>query len=363
MIFLRKSFWQMLFLLHLGSSACEIAEEIPHGTSEEKNDRLSSHINLEDRAQDLILETKQIVIPGLKAKIWNASIARWNGKLLLACRVNAYELGLVWLDEEFNPISSLQNLTISSQIPHASSMHVDPRLIVIKKQLFIVYSNFRKGEEKGQSMRMFVTELHFDGNTFTADPADCIDSFEDAREGRIEKNWVPFAYKKKLLLGYSLIPHRIYQYIGNSKCKTKASTLGEIGWKWGILRGGTPAVLDGDHYLSIFHSYRKMTTVQSNGRFMRNYFMGAYTFSSEPPFEIKSISPEPIISQDLYNGTSIIFPGGLLVDNDFVWVTYGKRDKEVWVAKIDKKRLLNSLIPVFPHVEVDMNNIIEEPEL
>jgi hypothetical protein len=139
-----------------------------------------------------------------------------------------------------------------------------------------------------------------------------------------------------------------------------ASTLGAIDWKWGILRGGTPAVLDGDHYLAIFHSYRKMTTVQSNGRFMRNYFMGAYTFSSEPPFEIRSISPEPIISKNLYSGTSIIFPSGLLVNEDFVWVIYGKRDKEAWVAKIDKKKLLNSLIPVLPYVEPVLPNVEDD---
>jgi predicted GH43/DUF377 family glycosyl hydrolase len=307
-------------------------------------------VNLEDRVQDFVLETKQIIIPGVN-RVWNASIARWKGKFLLACRINLYGIGLVWLDDEFNPITPLQKLEIPNQIPNVFSREMDPRIIVIDKHLFLVYSNTRIRENGGQGIRMFVTQIHFDDNAFTADPAECLDFFETNRDHPREKNWVPFAYDGKLLLAYSLKPHRIFQPIGNGKCETLASTLGDINWKWGYLRGGTPAVLDGDHYLAIFHSSSKMRSIQAEGEAARHYLMGAYTFSSEPPFEIKSISPEPIIGKDFYQpykkaSMRVVFPCGLLVSKKFAWITYGKHDHELWVVKLDKKGLLETLVPV-----------------
>jgi hypothetical protein len=50
-------------------------------------------------------------------------------------------------------------------------------------------------------------------------------------------------------------------------------------WNYGELRGGTEAKLVGDEYLAFFHS---QGTVHS--RFSMTYWMGAYTFSREPPF-------------------------------------------------------------------------------
>lgn len=315
-------------------------------------------INLEKKAQDFILETKQIEIPGYPNS-FNPSITRWRGNLLMAFRIRepktqlTNQMGLVWLDENFNLASDPYILHIPPNPFTAMSKEQDPRLITIGDRLIVVYSNMIKGETS-QYRRVFLSDVHFEGDLFYTDQPECLCSFESVREERWEKNWVPFEYKGELLLAYSLTPHRIFQLLGNGKCKTVSSTLGMIQWNWGNLRGGTQALLDNGQYLSFFHSSREMKTVHSNGKQMPHYFMGAYTFSSEPPFEITNISPEPIVGNNFYSAPPyktwkplrVVFPGGLIIDEKFVWVLYGRQDFEVWVAKFDKKALLNSLIPV-----------------
>jgi hypothetical protein len=44
-------------------------------------------------------------------------------------------------------------------------------------------------------------------------------------------------------------------------------------WKWGEMRGGTPALLVGDKYLSFFHSSGRLWH-----RHVITYVMGAYLF-------------------------------------------------------------------------------------
>ena len=126
-----------------------------------------------------------------------------------------------------------------------------------------------------------------------------------------------------------------------------------IGANW---RGGTPGlIIDGSQYLAFFHSSKVMPTVHSNGDNILHYFIGAYTFAQHPPFEITQISPEPIVGRKFYNGTiytpywkpvRAIFPCGYIFDGSYIWIAYGRQDHEIWLAKLDKEGLLNSLVPV-----------------
>jgi predicted GH43/DUF377 family glycosyl hydrolase len=204
---------------------------------------------------------------------------------------------------------------------------------------------------------MYVAEVHHEGDSFFIDEPAPITSFHIVFKPRWEKNWVPFVYKDELLLGYSLSPHIILKPIlGTNLCETMADTSNQATWDWGELRGGTPALLEGDRYLAFFHSSKLMSTIHSKGKNLKHYFMGAYTFSSEPPFNITHISPEPIVGKKFYRGPAyktwkplrVVFPGGFVTDDEFIWVAYGRQDFEVWIVKLDKKRLLDSLVPVSP---------------
>ncbi len=335
-----------------------IEEEPPVQLSPEQLDKL---IDLETMAQDFVLETKQIRIEGYP-DAFNPSIIRFQGSLLLTFRTYnpatraTNQIGLIWLDEEFNPKGNPQFLDIRTMDPYCYSKRQDPRLISIANRLFVVYNNVLQTGHEREIRRMLFAEVQFDGTNFYAVKSDCFIWFEGEKWDRSEKNWVPFEYNGEFLLSYSLLPHRIFRPLfGQSECQTVASSFGKIKWDWGVLRGGTPALIGDDgEYLAFFHCSKSMATLHSKGLNIPHYFMGAYTFSPYPPFEITRMSPRPIIGKNFYHGPAyktwkplhVVFPGGFVTDDRYVWVVYGRQDHELWVAKLDKQGLYKSLVPV-----------------
>ncbi len=320
-----------------------------------------SPLDLEKAPQDFILETKQLEFEGLKGA-FNPSITRYKEKILMAVRtrdqktlssVDGNSIVLIWLNENFELISAPQRLYIP---PHSKRPHIqDPRLITVEDRLFMVFSDTLPGVIMSETRRMVIMELHLVDGLFTPGQCECLIHFDGEKELRWEKNWTPFAYNDELLLSYSLLPHKIFYPIWDTQtCEMIATSSSSIHWDFGVLRGGTQALLEGDEYLAFFHSSKNMTSLQSQGNTIQHYFMGAYTFSAKPPFEITRISPEPIIGKNFYNGPAhktwkplrVVFPGGFIKDDNYIWIAYGRQDHEIWMAKLDKKGLLNSLIPV-----------------
>lgn len=317
-------------------------------------------IDLDAMTQDFVLETKKIEIPD-HPFAFNPSIVRWKGSLLLSFRTynpntrSTNPFGLVWLDENFDPISAPQIFELPFKNPVLVSKQQDPRLVTVGERLFVVYNNILENITHKEMRRMYISELMFDGNTFIASHPECITHFEGEKETRYEKNWPPFDYKGQLYLSYSIIPHKVFHPIlGTNTCETAFCSSRIFKWDWGVPRGGTQAIIDGDHYLGFFHSWVDVPTVQSGGKKITHYVMGAYTFDSKPPFAITAVSPEPIVAKDFYEPPyyktwkplRCVFPSGLILDKDYAWVAYGRQDHEMWIAKIDKKKLLKSLVPV-----------------
>jgi hypothetical protein len=81
-----------------------------------------------------------------------------------------------------------------------------------------------------------------------------------------------------------------------------------------------------------------------------HYFFGAYTFSTEPPFNVTAVSPYPIAYDGFYTpsplGIRCIYPGGFVADSSYIYICYGKDDHECWIATIDKEKLYSTLVPV-----------------
>lgn len=316
-------------------------------------------IDLDLRPQSFVLETKRIIIPEFP-HAFNPSIIRYQGKLLLSFRVIPdlkdrfkSDLYLSFLDEQFNPTSSPQLLTLRAPYSIVPSRAEDARLIQVGKKLFIVYSDNEDLMITGGGFRMYISELHFQNQRFTLREPQRLSDWDGQTPIRREKNWTPFDYRGNLFLEYSLDPHLIlYPIAKTENCETIALTETKTDWDWGTFRGGTPALKIGNEYLSFFHSQIKMASIHSEGKEMLHYFMGAYTFSSEPPFKITKISPEPIWGKNFYHGENydrywgsvrVVFPCGVLLDSQFIWITYGRQDHELWVVKLDKKGLLDSL--------------------
>lgn len=324
------------------------------------NSPLQGIIDLDEMAQDFILETKQLHIPGYP-DAFNPSIMRWDNSLLLSFRTrdpltkSTDQMGFIWLDDEFNPIGDPYLLDRQNENLTYPSWAQDPRLITIRGFPHIVYNNMMM-VGASETRRMIVSPLHFDGINFFTNTYEKLMHFEGENNKVLEKNWVPFEYAGQLLLSYSINPHQVMKPLfGSHRCEIVHYTKGSCDWSWGTLRGGTMALRDGDKYLAFFHSVKSLSTIQSNGKKLDHYFMGAYTFSLQPPFQLLSISPEPLISKTFYNGPMyntwkplrVVFPCGFVFDDSTIWIAYGRQDHECWIVKINKQALLDSLIPVY----------------
>jgi predicted GH43/DUF377 family glycosyl hydrolase len=320
-----------------------------------------SFMNLEENLSDFVLETKRIHIPNYP-HAFNAAIVKWHDALLMSFRIipnpkDSFQsrIGLVWLNENFEPIGEPQilNLRKLSSIPHRTE---DARLICLGDRLFMVYQDNTETKISKKGFRMYVAELCYNETTFSVKNPICLSPFEGESPSIREKNWVPFIYEDQLFLAYSLNPHRIFlPRLDTGECQTAFNTSSLIQWNWGILRGGTPGLIVNDQYLAFFHSSINMITCHSAGKNIDHYFIGTYTFSAQPPFEITQMSPKPIIGQNFYQGESYkpywkpiqaVFPCGFIFDDQNIWLSYGRQDHEIWVIKMDKQGLLRSLVPL-----------------
>ena len=329
--------------------------------SHAENDQL---VDLETFSQDFVLETKKIEIPG-HAFALNPSIIRWQGQLLMSFRVVpdpkknfSTEIGLVFLNEDFEPSNVPQLLNLRDEDAVAPPRIGDARLITIGNRLFLIYDDNPEFKISKGGFRMYVAEIFYTDEHFIVDNIERLSHFEGESKEIREKNWVPFIYQDTLLLAYTLKPHKIFfpRLDGSEICDTIASTEESGRWDYGVLRGGTPAFLENDQYLSFFHTSKKMASVHSKGKEILHYFIGAYTFSKEPPFTITAMSQEPIIGKNFYHGihyekpywgtVRCVFPCGFISDPDFIWLAYGRDDHECWIAKLDKHMLLQTLVPV-----------------
>lgn len=327
--------------------------------------QIFGNINLEEKCQDFVLETKRIIIPSFPFA-FNPGITHWRGQLLMTFRdipdpkqSFTSHIWIVQIDETFQPVSEPQLLELlpPGASPEIPSRAEDARLITVGEDLYIVYSDNRDALITKGGFRVYIARLEHDGSKFVAKSIDALKRYPGESLLVREKNWVPFVYQNELLLAYSVDPHLIFRSLpGMEACETFSQFSNHISWKWGILRGGTPALnIDGHQYLAFFHSSIKMKTMHSNEKEILHYFVGAYTFSLEPPFEITQISPEPIVGKGFYIGEvykpywgsiRTVFPGGYIFNDDFIWVLYGRQDHEMWVAKLDRHGLFKSLVPV-----------------
>lgn len=320
---------------------------------------LEAVLDLDNFEQSFVLEAKQIHVKGYP-DAFNPSIVYWNKRLLMSFRSRdpvthlANVVGFTWLDDNFDPVGKPMLLKMPEN--KLSNNYIqDPRLFVVNGRLFMAYSDlYDDSKTLTKQRKMSMAELIREGNHFVATQCDCFNSFEGDPTNKFEKNWVPFDYQGIMLLAYSLNPHKIFlPVMGESRCVTIAQSYVYNEWDWGVLRGGTPALLMGKYYLSFFHSSLTLKTVQSNNKPVMHYVMGAYLFDSQPPFTIKKISPHPIVSKNFYNGKThptwkplqVVFPCGYIHNKKYLWVSYGRQDHEAWIIKLDKAGLIKSLIP------------------
>lgn len=162
--------------------------------------------------------------------------------------------------------------------------------------------------------------------------------------GHQEKNWVWFHDGDYWNFVYSFAPHVVARCLPQdgiagvppiANFETQSPT---HLWAYGEIRGGTPPVRVGDEYVTFFHSSLPWSGKQ------KQYFMGAYAFNSEPPFNVTRITPQPILSGSeddsrTLGGPLVVFPGGALFEDGIWKVVFGINDENAGYIKIPHDKL------------------------
>lgn len=333
---------------------------------------LNSPISRANTAEETVEKKLQKVVVG-KKKIqldafpnsFNPSLGKTDQGMLLSFRYSPKPtepwisfIGVVLLDSNLEPISQPELLHTRLWNNRTPSQSEDARLFSYKGDAYVMFNdNYDVINPSSEGRRdIFIAKITFkDGHFIVSEPQRLIHKDKYFSQ-TWQKNWVPFEWKDKLFIGYSIIPHEIISpEISNGVCQSLYKTRAKVNWNWGALRGGTPALLVNGEYLAFFHSSIPTISEASHNIKMLHYYMGAYTFSAKPPFQITKMTPLPIISKGFYTKSNyhlrVIFPGGYVISGSKIYLAYGKDDNEIWVATIDKDLLKEVLLPVSSTIE------------
>lgn len=304
---------------------------------------------------EMFIKDKRIFFPDYP-DAFNPSIITYDDGYLLTFRYIPHRknesisyIGICQLDRYLDPIAEPEILLTRRQNSVTQSQSEDARLFRYKGKIFVIYNdNIDLNNPTIYDRReMFISEVIRLQDRFVLSSP--LKLFRQENQSRVwEKNWVPFEWNDTLYLGYTLNPHEIlYANLMSGYCFSVYRSSHFSSWDYGILRGSGAACLVDGEYLSFFHSSKYMSSEASHGQMAWHYFMGAYTFSPDPPFQITRISKNPIVKDHFYEPTDywkkVIFPGGFVVDGNQIHVAYGKNDAEIWIATLDKDKLLESL--------------------
>lgn len=308
----------------------------------------------------IVTATKRIYIPTYPGA-YNPSIVKFKDGYLMTFRYlpNRHAMhslsfiGVALLNDSFELIGNTQLLDTRAYFTNTPSQSEDARILEWNGRYYLVFNDNMDVMAPGLSDRrdMYLVELYCENNHFHL--SEPIKLVHETKYNSVlwQKNWTPFVYNSELLLTYNISPHEIIKPdLATGICSPLCETKPSIRWNYGTMRGSSiPQLVDGD-YLSFFHSGIVTSSASSEGRELWHYFMGAYLFSSEPPFYIKKISPSPIIAPEFYTYSSyskrVIYPGGYVVDGSTLYLAYGKDDSEIWIATIDLNELKKSMVEV-----------------
>lgn len=305
---------------------------------------------------DLVVSNKQIIFPDYP-DAFNPSIIAYKDGYLMTFRYTPHQkneaisyIGICVLDASFEPISAPELLLTRHKNSLSQSQSEDARLFNYRDKIFIIYNdNVDINNPTIYNRRdMFMAELLFLNDRFVlSSPLKLF--CQEKRLQLWQKNWVPFEWNRVLYLSYSINPHEVlYTNLISGECYSSFNSSFLSNWPYGSMRGSSAASLVDEEYLAFFHSSKFMASDATYDQPAWHYFMGAYTFSANPPFQLTRVSREPIIAEGFYEPScswkKVIFPGGYVVKDPYIHVAYGKNDSEIWILTLDKEAFMNSLV-------------------
>jgi hypothetical protein len=232
-------------------------------------------------------------------------------------KIGYNDLMAFMLDDKMNPSFGL---TMRFQHFFDREHFEDPRAIYHRGITYISACNFvvtnnGRGWTGAHQVLNLIGRLDHKNPWVVDRRIDPVYGFNGASIGKdtgAEKNWLWFFHQDKLHMVYSFSPHVVSRFSLDGKFEQEYKTVEELAdWDYGTIRGGTPPIQtdEGSEYLSFFHSSLP------DEKYHRRYYMGAYTFESQPPFRITRMTKEPLLagsSQDAMSKDKpiVVFPCG-----------------------------------------------------
>lgn len=179
-----------------------------------------------------------------------------------------------------------------------------------------------------------------------------------------QKNWTPFLHKVNgtdaVYLVQQVNPLIVVQPVLRDSGELHAEiistdALAEVDWPYGLIRGGTNAILlpNRGEYLSFLHSKGVLPGGQMN-----TYFVGAYTFSATAPFRLLGVSAMPMMPWEFYTGAwspmknaridYCFFPTTIYMEGSDIVMSAGFQDNSGYLMRVALKSVLDTLVPVGP---------------
>lgn len=307
-------------------------------------------------SKNIVTTTKRIYFPNYPGA-HNPSIVEYEDGYLMTFRnfPDRYgqcwisTIGIVRLNKSFDPISQPEFLDTRFADKRTPSQSEDARIISYNGKLYVIYNDNMEVTRPSTWDRrdMYIAEILRVNDHFVLSTPLKLCHLNKYHGVLWQKNWNPFVWNDMLLLSYTLNPHEVvFPDLNTGVCQPVYETRKGIQWNLGPLRGSGQALLVDGEYLGFFHS--GTVTDSPVGHNMWHYFMGAYTFSADPPFEFTKISTVPIDAPGFYWKSGydkrVIYPGGFVVSGSTIYLAYGKDDCEMWIATIDLKALKNSMV-------------------
>lgn len=290
---------------------------------------------------------------------FNCAITKIGDKKWLITRRSIHHKGQLFgmndlVAFELRGMTPLRGFKIGMEKRFTGEQWEDPRVLVNDGRVWVSCCDFVWQKGKWTGAHQIISEVNERWHTTRRyDPVYGGNGANLGQNKTHEKNWLFFFQGETPHLIYKASPHEVVA-LNPDFSPIKMPDRWPMGyktewdssvWKYGEIRGGTNPVLIGDEYYTFFHSSTPWMKPK------RQYHMGCYTFESKPPFAVKRITVEPLLSgshKDVWakGKPLVVFPCGAIFEHNNFIVSLGVNDLvSAWI-EIPKRDIDGLMVEV-----------------
>lgn len=360
LIFVALTFFNIVYINKNYRFLKKINKKIDYISGKKEYDSISLRfLDFASSLQPFVISTKTIYpVKDSSDFFYNASIIDndkggyflfYRHDILLPHHVLKTSIDVVELDENFEISGVPVSLTKGLKNPE------DPRVFKNGNKICCVFNDLIESNNKKNKRGMFFAD--FDSTLF---------EFTNIKRmnythNEIEKNWSPFSDLSNEDLYkyiYEIVPP---EFININKKEDKVyfqkpnyESYRVLNEKWvpffGRPRGGAPVISINDkEYLNLFHS-----SIKDELTGIYWYFMGAYTFEKNFPYNLTSYTALPVFFSGAYSSPMknpiaknkrVLYPAGVVKGikdgRQVLHISCGENDAAIKIVTIDLEDLIN----------------------